>query len=117
MSKNTLRKHEKICRKKEYLTIYREGSRKYSDNFTILTHKHAPGDIKLGITVNRKVGNAVRRNRIKRLIREYFRLNKLRFSEAQDIVIMGRKNIPFLSYHDVCKELSCLVIDEEKNRI
>jgi ribonuclease P protein component len=114
MSKNTFCKYEKIRRKKEFLTIYREGSRRYSDDFIIFTYKHISGNRRLGITVSKKTGNAVRRNRIKRLIREYFRLNKLQLSESQDIVIVGKKNIPRLNYHDVCKELKCLVIDKEK---
>jgi ribonuclease P protein component len=67
---------------------------------------------RLGITVGKKAGNAVRRNRIKHLLREYFRLNKLRLSESQDIVIMAKKNIPRLNYQDVCKELECLVINK-----
>lgn len=112
MGKNTFRKHEKIRREKEYLTIYGEGRRSYSDNFTIITHSHISGSRRLGITVGKKAGDAVRRNRIKRLIREYFRLNKLRLSESQDIVIMAKKNIPRLSYQDVCKELEGLVIDK-----
>ena len=112
MGKNTFRKHEKIRRKKEYLTIYREGRRSYSGNFTIITSSNISGFRRLGITVGKKAGDAVRRNRIKRLLREYFRLNKLRLSASQDIVIMAKKNIPRLSYRDVCKELECLVIDK-----
>lgn len=112
MSRNTLRKHEKVRRNKEYLTIYGEGVRRYSGNFTVIAHSRLSGPTRLGITVGKKAGNAVRRNRIKRLLREYFRLNKMRLSEAQDIVIIAKKNIPHLSYRDVCKELECLVIDK-----
>ena len=112
MCKNTFRKHEKIHKKKEYLTIYREGRRSYGENFTIITHRHISGPRRLGITVSKKAGDAVRRNRIKRLLREFFRLNKLLLSESQDIVIIGKKNIPRLSYQDVCKELECLVTDK-----
>lgn len=112
MGKYTFRKHERIRGKKEYLTIYREGRRSYSDNFIVITHNHILGFRRLGITVSKKAGNAVSRNRIKRLLREYFRLNKSHLSESQDIVIISKKNIPRLSYQDVCKELKCLIIDK-----
>lgn len=61
---------------------------------------------RLGITVTKKTGNAVKRNRIKRLIREYFRLNKELFPEKHDVVIMAKRNIPPLTYRDACNELT-----------
>ena len=45
---------------------------------------------RLGISVQRKTGNAVRRNRIKRLIRETFRLHQQLFPASSDIVFAVR---------------------------
>ena len=110
MVTNSFRNCDKIRRKRDYLAIYQQGTRSYSDNFAIiLLHRHSSGLRRIGITVSKKVGNAVRRNRIKRLIREFFRLNKLRLPESQDIVIVGKNCVPRLSYRDVCRELECLV--------
>lgn len=53
----------------------------------------APGESsrsRLGITVTRKVGTAVQRNRIKRLVREYFRQQRMSLSAAWDINIIAR---------------------------
>ena len=109
MVTNSFRNCEKIRRKQDYFAIYKQGTRSYSDNFAIILHRHSSGLRRIGITVSKKVGNAVRRNRIKRLIREFFRLNKLRLPESQDIVIVGKNCVPRLSYRDVCRELECLV--------
>ena len=109
MVKNSFRNCDKIRRKRDYLAIYQQGTRSYSDNFGIILHRHSSGLRRIGITVSKKVGNAVRRNRIKRLIREFFRLNKLRLPESQDIVIVGKNGVPRLNYRDVCRELECLV--------
>ena len=66
-----------------------------------------PNDVKrLGITVTKKVGNAVVRNRLKRLIREFFRRNKVLFPAGYDVVVMAKKNIPPLTYQETERELA-----------
>jgi ribonuclease P protein component len=45
---------------------------------------------RLGLSVSRKVGGAVRRSRLKRLLREAFRLNRHRMSEGYDLVVYPR---------------------------
>lgn len=64
------------------------------------------GTRRIGITVTKKTGNAVFRNRIKRLIREFFRRNKDVFPTGHDVVIMAKKNIPSLTYQETCIELT-----------
>ena len=106
---NTFRQFERIRKKSEYLSIYQQGTRSYTHHFTIVFQKNQLGYRRLGITVSKKVGGAVRRNRIKRMVREFFRLNKNQVAESQDTVVIGKKGMPRLSYQDVCKELECLV--------
>lgn len=51
---------------------------------------NALGHHRLGLTVPRRVGNAVRRNRIKRLLREAFRLSQHELPGALDVVVVVR---------------------------
>ena len=51
------------------------------------------GSTRLGITVTRKVGNAVRRNRIKRLVREWFRGRSDGLGPC-DVVVIAKRGIP-----------------------
>jgi len=67
---------------------------------------NAKGVKRLGITVTKKAGNSVKRNRIKRLLREYFRLNKELFPDKLDVIIMAKRTMPPLAYHAACKELT-----------
>jgi len=106
MEKQTFRKTEKVTNRSRYRAIYQLGEWRASKNFTAVICSNYKGTKRLGITVTKKTGSAVRRNRIKRLMREYFRLNKNLFPADHDIILMSRKNMPFLSYSEVCKELT-----------
>ncbi|MCG6535763.1 MAG: ribonuclease P protein component [Syntrophales bacterium LBB04] len=109
MGDRLFKRQERLHSKKEFLTVYQQGTRTYTRYFTLIEHKNHSGCRRLGITVSKKVGNAVRRNRIKRLVREFFRLNKMRLPESNDTVLIGKKGMPRLSYQDVCNELESLV--------
>lgn len=110
MTRQTFRRNERIRRKKEYDTVYRRGIRRHSPHFTVITIRCTSDTSRLGLTVSRKVGNAVRRNRIKRLLREFFRLNRSRFPVPLDMVIIPKRNLPPLTLADVARELEDLLI-------
>lgn len=112
MKKRTLKKSERIRKRKSYLQIYSQGKRSFSKHFTIIVSESGLDASRLGITATKKFGNAVKRNRIKRLIREFFRLNKDRLKASQDIVIIAKGNTSSMKYADVCRELGVLLKKE-----
>ena len=48
---------------------------------------------RLGLTVSRKAGKAVWRNRIRRVLREFFRLHQARIDGSLDIVVVPKRNL------------------------
>jgi ribonuclease P protein component len=111
METQTFGKEERVRKRQDYVRIYAQGVRRYSRRFTIITCPSPSGIRRLGMTVSKKAGNAVQRNRIKRLLREFFRLNKSRLPDSQDIVIIAKKGILPLTYRDVFAELESRLID------
>lgn len=81
-------------RRADFKRITRRGRRIVTPLFLvfILARPDAQG-ARLGITVTRKVGNAVRRNRIKRLVREWFRHCRTELG-ARDIVVVAKRDLP-----------------------
>lgn len=86
------------------------GCKYHTPHFLILVHHNSLNYARLGITASRRVGNAVVRNRIKRLLREFFRHNQYRFN-SYDLSIIVKKNIniKYLNYSFIDAELDKII--------
>jgi ribonuclease P protein component len=84
----------------------RLGQRGASQHFQLFLLLRPDGQAaRLGITVTRRIGKAVRRNRIKRLVREWFRRRKGTLS-ACDLVVIAKRGFPRrLSAEEAAREL------------
>ena len=90
LTRVTFTKADRIRTSIEYRTLSKNGTRHYNDYFVIISQANQASRSRLGITVSKKVGNAVTRNRIKRIIREHFRLNRRILPNRIDINIIAR---------------------------
>lgn len=84
-------KADRIRTASDFRNLSRQGKRHFSDYFIIVFRKNQFSRSRLGITVSKKVGKAVTRNRIKRIIREFFRSNKTVLPVGADINVIARK--------------------------
>ena len=79
---------------------------------------NAPVPARLGLTVGRKVGNAVARNRLKRVLREFFRLHQALLEDPLDIVVVPKRSVDarHASLREVEKELLAALTRTGPNR-
>ncbi|MDR2502807.1 MAG: ribonuclease P protein component [Deltaproteobacteria bacterium] len=96
-----------MLKKSEFSLCYHKGKRYFSANFVFFVLESGLETWRLGLSVSRKIGGATRRNRVKRLLREFFRLNQAHLPSGLDMVAVPKKGLdPLrLSYGLVEQEL------------
>ncbi len=79
-----------LRKSQEFQRVYRQGS-SVSDKYLVLYVRRNEGERnRLGISVSRKVGNSVVRHRVKRLIKENYRLKENSICQGIDLVVIAR---------------------------
>ena len=73
-----------------FRTVYDAKVRKHAGPLTVFCRPNGLGHGRLGLSVSRKVGNAVRRSRVKRMLREAFRLTGPERPAGFDLVVVVR---------------------------
>jgi ribonuclease P protein component len=104
-------KTARLTKRSEFLDLFRKGRKVHTTHFVFFSKARGSGDSRLGVTVSTKVGNAVVRNRIKRLLREFFRQRRHTLVSSRDIVIVAKKDAGNLSWLQVCQELEAIFTD------
>jgi len=98
-------KSVRLLARKEFLLLQSRGKRRHCPHFVLLFLPAKSGRSRLGITVTRRFGNAVQRNKMKRLLREFFRTSKEQIAPGQDILIIPRAGAERLTLGQITEEL------------
>jgi ribonuclease P protein component len=104
-------KQARLRKRPEFQNLSRWGKKVHAPNFVIITRPNNRGETRLGVTVSGKVGNAVVRNRVKRLLRECFRRYRHQIIPSKDVLIIAREGAANLSFAEVESELKKSVMD------
>lgn len=93
----------------DFRRIYRRGRSAVSGGVVVYCLKNRKGMSRLGVTVSTKLGHAVVRNRVRRRLRELYRLHKAELLPGYDLIVVARVRAVGMPYAKLEKQyLHCL---------
>ena len=95
----------RLVRRIEYDAVYREGRRRSSREFAVFLRPNGMELSRFGWSIKKALGNAVRRNRMRRRIREIIRLHRQEIAPGWDIVIHPRSTVATAEFPSLAEEL------------
>ncbi|HDI58927.1 MAG TPA: ribonuclease P protein component [Desulfobacteraceae bacterium] len=98
----------RLLKRRDFLRLSRTGRRVQDAHFILCFTPGQSATARLGITVSRRVGGAVVRNRIKRLCREFFRLQGHRIAGGRDLLLIAKKQAAASDNETLRRSLGCL---------
>lgn len=97
----------RLRRREDFLRVQAQGQRRVRGAFVVLVlRRQDGGPSRLGVTASRKVGRAVVRNRVKRLVREFFRQYASSIQPPVDVVVIARPQAAKLKFDEVKRDLA-----------
>ena len=97
----------------EFRRIYRKGKSAVSPQLVIYCQRNRRGHSRLGVSVSTKLGCAVVRNRVRRRIREIFRLSQGKMKQGYDCIVVARTRAAHADYWELKRafEKTCKKLD------
>jgi ribonuclease P protein component len=105
LGKYSFTKADRILSRSDFIRLSKTGKKIQNRHFIITFLTGRFERTRLGITVSKKVGKAVTRNRIKRYAREYFRRNRHHMTKSWDIQLIAKKEAADLSSKETVASL------------
>lgn len=91
MPSQRFRPNEHLRRPADFQRVYQRRCSAGSDGIVVYVDKNELNHNRLGLSASKKLGNAVVRNRVRRLLREAYRLTKAELPSGFDIVIVPKR--------------------------
>lgn len=104
-----MKRKYRIKKNEDFQTVFKNGKSIANRQFVIyMLQNPEEREFRIGLSVSKKIGNAVTRNRIKRLIRQVFLEEKHRIKSGKEFIIIARKPAADMGYSEVKNSLDHL---------
>lgn len=100
-----MKKNFRVKREKDFKAIFKDGTSFANRKFVVYQLENQQNHFRVGLSVSKKLGNAVTRNQIKRRIRHILQSVKGSLVEHVDFVVIARKGVEALEYAEMEKNL------------
>ena len=90
-----------LKRNHEFKRLYNKGKSAASQYAVVYCRRNGKKDNRLGVTVSTKLGGAVIRNRIRRRLKEIYRINEEKLVSGYDIVVVARMKARYSGFHEL----------------
>lgn len=101
-----MEKKNRLTKREYFDKVYRHGKSAANHQFVLYyMPRQDQESFRLGVSVSKKLGNAVVRNRIRRVMKEIVRLNEARFPAGYDLIVIARKPVVDMSYQELEKSM------------
>ena len=104
-----MKKEDIVKNNREFNNIIKNCSYKKNNEFIIYYSDNNLNHSRFGISVSKKIGNAVKRNYYKRIIRNICHINKNLYSKDKDYIIIMRKGLTLLKFEEINKSFINLI--------
>ena len=99
-----MKKNFRVKREKDFKAIFKEGTSFANRKFVVYQLENQQNHFRVGLSVSKKLGNAVTRNQIKRRIRHIIQNAKGSLVDHVDFVVIARKGVETLEYAEMEKK-------------
>ena len=103
----------KIKKTKDFSLIYNKSKKMHTKYAIIFIKENINNEQRFGFVASKKTGNAVQRNRIKRIFKEFVKTHKDKFKKNTDYIFVGKsilkENKKTLKYKDIEKDISKVI--------
>lgn len=95
-----------ILKSHDFGEVFKKGKTYTTKNFVLHFNDNSLGYPRIGVVIGKKIfASAVKRNRLKRIIREVFRSNKHKFNSLDVVIVASRKSEGILNYNNTRQEI------------
>ncbi|KXG76376.1 Ribonuclease P protein component [Fervidicola ferrireducens] len=100
-----MNKRLRLTKNFEFMSVYKKGRRAGCPLFTMYAKENDLGYTRLGVSVSKKIGKSVARNKVKRRIKEAFRTSYDEVKRGFDVVISVKEEVKNADYHEIKRQM------------
>ncbi len=108
---NAFPQRERLTSKRDFEMVFQQGRKRVGREFICFVVRREGQGRKFGFAVSRKIGKAAVRNRVKRYLREIYRVHRACLSEDTHLILVARPSAARLNYHE-CAAAVCRLLNE-----